>query len=70
MNEVQCIAVMVPDMSHSRCAMLFIEALQDRLKGLVRAFRPAILKEAIDVTFRLDTLPTPYQENKKPFRDS
>jgi hypothetical protein len=69
-NEFQRIAVMVPDMSQSRCVMLFIEGLQDRLKGLVRAFRPATLKEAIDVTFRLDTPPTSYQADKKPFRDS
>ena len=37
--------------------MLFIEGLQDRLKGLVRAFQPATLKDAIDVTLRLDTTP-------------
>ncbi len=69
-NEFQHIVVMVPDMYLSRCVMLFIEGLQDKLKGLVRAFRPTSLKEAIDVTFRLDTPPTPYQANKKPFRDS
>ena len=49
--------------------MLFIEGLQDRLKGLVRAFQPATLKDAIDVTLRLDITPT-YPSDKRPFRDS
>ncbi|XP_059068173.1 uncharacterized protein LOC131858745 [Cryptomeria japonica] len=69
-NEFQRIAVMVPDMPQRRSVMLFIEGLQDRLKGLVRAFQPATLKEAIEVTLRLDTVPTSYQADKKPFRDS
>lgn len=54
---------MVPDMTQKRSVMLFIEGLQDKLKGLVRAFQPATLKDAIDVTLRLDTTPTPYQTN-------
>ncbi|XP_059075327.1 uncharacterized protein LOC131875270 [Cryptomeria japonica] len=69
-NEFQRIAVMVPDMPQRRSVMLFTEGLQDRLKGLVRAFQPATLKEAIEVTLRLDTVPTSYQADKKPFRDS
>ena len=65
-NEFQRIAVMVPDMTQKRSVMLFIEGLQDRLKGWVRGFQPATLKDAIDVTFRLDTTPTSYQTDKKP----
>ena len=51
-NEFQRIAVMVPDMTQKRSVMLFIEGLQDMLKGLVRAFQLATLKDAIDVTLR------------------
>ncbi len=57
---------MVPDMTQKHSMMLFIEGLQDRLKGLVRAFQLATLKDAIDVTLKLDTTPTSYQTDKKP----
>ena len=60
---------MVPDMPQKCSLMLFIEGLQDRLKGLVRAFQSATLKDAIDVTLRLDTTPT-YPLHKRPFKDS
>ncbi len=50
--------------------MLFIEGLQNRLKGLVRAYKPTTLKDAIDVILRLDTTSTSYQMDKKSFRDS
>ena len=49
--------------------MLFIEGLQDRLNRLVHSFQSATLKDAIDVTLRLDTSPT-YPSYKRPFRDS
>ena len=68
-NEFQRIAIMVPDMPQKRSVMLFIEGLQDKVKGLVRAFQQATLKDAIDVTLRLDTTPT-YPSDKRAFRDS
>lgn len=69
-NEFQCIVVMVLDMPQRRKVILFIEGLQDRLKGWVCAFKSATLKDAIDVTLRLDTTPNSYQIDKKSFKDS
>ncbi|XP_057812846.2 uncharacterized protein LOC131026858 [Cryptomeria japonica] len=69
-NEFQHIAVMVPDMPQRHSVMLFIEGLQDRLKGWVCAFNLTTLKDTIDVTLRLDTTPTSYQTDKKSFKDS
>ena len=46
-EEFQKVAVMVPDMSEKRIVYLFLDGLEDFVKGLVKAFSPSTLQEAI-----------------------
>lgn len=61
-NEFQQIAVMVPNMTEKRVTMLFVEGLNDKLKGLVKARRPNTLDDAIQLALDLDI--TPFQPPK------
>ena len=42
-EEFQKVAIMVPDMSEKRIVYLFLDGLQDSVKGLVKAFSPSTL---------------------------
>lgn len=54
-TEFQRLAVMVPEISEERLTYLFIEGLSDSLHGLVSAFDPTTLKEAIRKATCLNT---------------
>jgi len=68
-NEFQRIAVMVPDMIEKRTIMLFVEGLNDKLKGLVKAHKPSTLDDAIELALDLDTTPS-FHPQKKTFKGS
>ena len=42
-EEFQKVVVMVPDMSEKRIVYLFLDGLEDSVKGLVKAFSPSNL---------------------------
>lgn len=66
-NELQKIAVMVPDMSERRVTMLFVEGLSDNLRGLVKAHKPSTLHDAIGLAIDLKVTP-PFQPHMMNFK--
>ena len=42
-EEFQKVAIMVPNMSEKRIVYLFLDGLEDSIKGLVKAFSPSTL---------------------------
>ena len=66
-EEFQKVAVMVPDMSEKRIVYLFLDGLEDSVKGLVKAFSPSTLQEAIKRSLQLETcVPMKSITNQKP----
>lgn len=53
-EEIQILFVM-PDVTERRSITLFIEGLHERLRGLINAFDPLTLQEAIKATLNLET---------------
>ena len=53
-EEFQKVAVMVPDMSEKMIVYLFLDGLEDFFKGLVKAFSPSTLQEAIKRSLQLE----------------
>ena len=54
-EEFQKVFVMVPNMSEKRIVYLFLDGLEDFVKGLVKAFSPSTLQEAIKRSLQLET---------------
>ncbi len=54
-EEFQKVDIMVPDMSEKRIVYLFLDSLEDYVKGLVKAFSPSTLQEAIKRSLQLET---------------
>ena len=46
---------MVPNMSEKMIVYLFLDGLEDFVKGLVKAFSPSTLQEAIKTSLQLET---------------
>ena len=58
---------MVADMSEKRVVYLFLDGLEDSVKGLVKAFSPSTLHEAIKRSLQLETcVPIKPVTNQKP----
>ncbi|XP_059064617.1 uncharacterized protein LOC131856731 [Cryptomeria japonica] len=58
---------MVPDISEKRIIYLFLDGLEDPIKGLVKAFSPSTLQEAIKRSLQLETyMPKKPVTNQKP----
>ena len=56
--EFQRLAVMVIDISKARLILLFTEGLVEPLKGLVKAYRPTTMQEAVSINRDLqDAIP-------------
>ena len=65
-EEFQKVVVMVPDMSEKRIVYLFLDGLEDSVKGLFKAFSPSTLQEAIKRSLQLETcVPMKLATNKK-----
>ena len=57
---------MVPNMSEKRIVYLFLDGLEDSVKGLVKAFSPSTLQEAIKRSLYLETcIPMKPSTNQK-----
>ena len=66
-EEFQKVAIMVPDMSEKRIFYLFLDGLEDSIKGLVKAFSLSTLQEAIKRSLQLETcVPMKPTTNQKP----
>lgn len=66
-EEFQKVAIMVPDISEKRIIYLFLDGLEDPIKGLVKAFSPSTLQEAIKRSLQLETsMPKKLVTNQKP----
>ena len=60
-------AIMVLDMTEERIVYLFLDRLEDFVKGLVKAFSPSTLQEAIKRSLQLETcVPIKLVTNQKP----
>ena len=58
---------MVSDISENKIVYLFLDGLEDSIKGLVKAFSPSTLQEAIKRSLQLETcVPMKPVTNKKP----
>ena len=75
--EFKKLVVMVIDISEARLILLFTEGLDEPLRGLVKAYRPTNLQEAVSITRDLqDGIPrtkypprpsmTPKLKNQRP----
>ena len=56
MMEFQKLSVKVDDVSLGRLVLLFTEVLSEPLKGLVKAYKPTTLKDAMSLTIYLQNV--------------
>lgn len=58
-EEFEQLSIQVQNISPKRVIFLFIDGLLEPLKGLVKAFEPATLKDAIKITLSLESVLPP-----------